>query len=57
MTPPIGLRTIDGHRSQKATMPSHVADSVSCQVSQPMATFCTQLPMSETASPAAFVAE
>jgi hypothetical protein len=32
-------------------MPSQVVDSVSCQVSQPMAMRCVQLPSSETKSP------
>lgn len=51
MTPPIGLRMTAGNRSAKATMPSQVADSVNCQVSQPMAIRCVQLPISETKSP------
>ena len=33
-------------------MPSHRPDSVSCQVSQPIAIRCIHMPMRETALPA-----
>jgi hypothetical protein len=50
--PAKGPTTTVGKRSAKAMAPSQAPDSVSCQVSQPTATRCIQVPISETALPA-----
>ena len=50
--PANGPTSRTGKKSAKATMPSHRPDSVSCQVSQPMAMRCIHMPTSDTPLPA-----
>ena len=45
--PASGLRMTVGNRSAKAIRPSQVPDLVSCQASQPTATRCSHVPISE----------
>ena len=50
--PAIGAISTTGKKSAKATTPSQKPDSVSCQVSQPMAMRSIHMPVSDTALPA-----
>ena len=50
--PAMGPMSSTGKKSAKATIPSHKPDSVSSQVSQPIAIRCIHMPTSDTALPA-----
>lgn len=51
--PAIGPTSMTGKKSANETMPSQRPEWVNCQVSQPIEIRCIQVPISETAFPAA----
>ena len=51
ISPPKRPRTRTGPNWAAATIPSQIGSPVSCRTSQPWATACIQVPMSETSWP------
>ncbi len=52
--PAMGATKVEGKNSAKDMMPSQAPEWVSCQVTQPTAIRCIQVPMSETKLPEAY---